>query len=997
MPKFLPSILFTAALLSCVPFTPKAAAQSAPAPAAADDSKKDVVTMDKFVASADTGLPADNPDKTVFGFDKPPEETARAITLIPDLQLMQMNLTKAEDIVKAVPGTFSNFRFGLQGNISIRNQSSDFFFNGMRRIDPQGIFESVWGAYDSLEIVEGPEPQIFGLGRMGGYTNFIPKSARAANNQYVTSDAGTASIQYGSFNTTIVKIDFEMPFKLFDKPAGLTIFFEDKSSDGYKSNGFSYQKLLQAGISVDLTPDLRAEGGFSFQTSNGGLPGGDNRSTIDTIPTQTYWSGNFSYQLDENHDGKIDEKEFRDSYFRGIPQLNIQIPTTPTYTSPTGLATFQAASSSTVSLVNGGPSATAPGLFRPSLYFAAGNNDPEYRTIPWQGGPVPVGQGTWTQDGGLTRHTGNITLAQFMAGYTDAAAPALVGQAPVQRMGFQMMFYPTTSDNYANYIPGITKSGQVPYTGVQYPYWLPPSFDLNPLSWVREKWNKRMSLGEDYYLAHIGAFYFNLINDTNPDRTIKNQVFVDMNDQTKSGSNAYTQTQHPTTFEDKMTATKKYEPFSWWKIQALASANFWQCWTVLVQNLGDNDIDMRRDLQRDGPSVNSIADTFTANDRWYGMVESSSYVNGLPVSANNQSNYTVSGSGVELDQTFFGKFDLTAGGRYDYVDAHAYIPPGVMDLGSTGSLSVFYLGPQNVSGAPVSGPSTYIGGTGSTIPFAQSARGNASAPSYSFSLSYSAPYDIHPYITYGNDAVLLNNTGSEYWAPQSVKNALLGRSILFEAGVKGNIGKAVTYTFAYYNQYRAAFSPITTSGGGAGNTISRGEEAKFTYQPIKPLTLSVSGNWSLVHNEQGASVTEQASAFGVPNVVDPQGNIVIPSEAWAYGGRIQTTIPDSEPRFRRQPGIPATIITSNANYDLGGGFYVGGTYYYQSKFAFDRLDTLWIPNGHTFDGVVGYRSRKWDVAINVTNIFNANIYNNGSIGFDPKFQRALNVTLARHF
>jgi hypothetical protein len=965
-----------------------------------DAPKGDVVKMDKFVANADdAGMMPTGSSKSAFGFEKTATETPRAITVIPDIQLQQMNITKSEDLAKAVPGTYTNFRFGLQGTVSIRNQTSDFFFNGMKRIDPQGIFESVWGAYDSLEVVEGPEPQIYGLGRMGGYVNFVPKSARATNNQYISSDAGSVSVQYGSFNTLIAKIDFESPFTLFGKPGGVSVFFEDKDADGYKANGFSQQRLLQAGFSVDLTPELRLQAGLSYQISHGGLPGGDNRTTYDTISTQTYWSGNFSYKMDENGDGKIDEKEFRDSYFRGTPQQTIAIPANPTYTNPANYSLFTAASSSTVSLVNGAPSATAPGLFRPSLYFSAGNNDPLFRTIPWQGGTLAPGAGTWTQDGGLTQHTGNISLTQFLAGYTDAAGPALVGQAPVQRAGFQMMFYPTQSDNFANYIPGTTKSGQVPYTGIKYAYWLPPAFDLNASSFQREKWNKRQSIGEDYYTAHVAAFYVDLINDTNPDHTIKNQIFVDTNDQTKSGSNAYSQTQHPTTFEDKMTGTKKFQPFSWWKIQGLASASYWQCWTALVQNSGDSDIDFRRDLQIDGPNGNTTANTFTPNDRWYSMTESSSFVNGLPVGANNQSQYSVTGTGVELDQTFFGKLSITAGARYDYVDAHAYIPPGVMDLGSTGSLGVYYLGPQNVASSAVGGPSTYIGGTGSYIPFAQTARGNASGGSWSASLSYAGPFDIHPYVTYAADTVLLNNTGSEYFAPQSVKNALLGQSILFEAGVKGTIGKNVYYMFSYYNQYRAAFSPLTTVGGGAGNTISRGEEAKIVYSPFKRLTLSVSGNWSLVHNEQGASVTEPASAFGVPNVVNGNGQIVIPADAWAWGGRIQTTIPDSEPRFRRAPGIPAAIISSNANFDIGKGLYIGGTFFYQSAMALDRLDTLWVPKGHTFDGVVGYRDRKWELAVNVTNIFNANIYNFAGFAYwvDPKFQRGVSVTLTRHF
>ena len=988
------SRLFAAILLTAV--CTAVSSVFAQAPASPETPKKeDVVVLDKFVAN-ESGIGAAPPSQSAFGFDKSLIETPRAVSIIPDAQLQQFNITKSEDMVKVAPSTYSNFRFGLQGTVTIRNQSSDFFFNGMRRLDPQGIFESVWGAYDNLQIVEGQASPIFGLGRLGGYINFIPKSARAENSHYLTDDITSFSVQYGSFNTIIAKFDYQTPLKLFNKQGGLSVFIEDKNSDGYKANGFSKQKLFQVGYAADLTQNLRMEAGVSYQLSNGGLPGGNNRTIASDgglyINTKTYWSGNFSYQVDENGDGKIDEKERRDAYFWGTPQQVVKIPATPTTVAPTGYSFVSGAGSGTVSLTNGVPSATAPAVFRPNLWFAGGPNDGWDRTIPWQGGPIARGAGTWTQDGGLTQHTGSITMSQYLKGYTDAAAPALVGKAPVQRLGFQMMFNPTQSDNYASYIPtgpNATKSGQVPYTGIKYPFWVPPTWVLNPSSFVEKPWNKRMSMGEDYYLAQVAAYYFNVIHDSNPDRTIKNQVFVDTNNQSKSGSNAYSQVQHPTSFEDKVTILRKYEPKSWWKVQMLASANYWQCWSKLAQNTGISDIDMRRDLQRSGADLNTDS-TFTSNDKWYGMVESSSYVNGLPVSGNQQANYSVTGAGVLFDQTFFGKLNITGGGRYDYVDVHAYLPPGTMDLGSTSSLSSFYTG----------GPPTYIAGTGDYIPFAQSAKGNASGGSWSVSLSYNAPYGAHPYITYGQQTTLLNGTGSGVWAPQSVKNSILGQSILFETGIKGTLGPKASYSFAYYNQYRAAFQPLTTTAGGASNTISRGEQAKLTYQPIKPLTLTLAGVWSLQRNLQGGTATEPASAFGVPNVVDDTGKVVIPADAWAWGGRINAvTIPDSEPRFRRAAGIPAAIITTSASYNLPGGYFVGASFFYQSAMSLDRLDTMWVPKGHTIDLNGGYHGKKWDFLLNVTNVFDNNIYNFAGFAtwVDPKFQRAYAVTLTHHF
>jgi len=374
-------------------------------------------------------------------------------------------------------------------------------------------------------------------------------------------------------------------------------------------------------------------------------------------------------------------------------------------------------------------------------------------------------------------------------------------------------------------------------------------------------------------------------------------------------------------------------------------------------------------------------------------------VDGLPVGYNMQTNYTETGVGLMFDQNFFAnKIDLVVGGRWDYINASGYIPAGVMDLGSTSSLSSSYVG---VQGTTTGAPLTYIGGTGSYIPYAQTAKGNSNGPTWSVNMTYNGPFDIHPYATIASSTILLNQTGALDWGSLgNIKNSLIGTATLFEVGMKGSINKYITYTYAYYNQFRASFEPLTTTAGGASNTISRGNEAKIQYQPIKPLTFSVSGNWSLQHYEQGGSASEPAEAFGFPNVVNPAtGQIIIPASAFGYGGRLQTTIPDSVAQYRRVPGIPAAIISSSVDYELGNGFFTGATLFYQSAFASDRLDTIWVPKGHTVDLVEGYRSKKWDFTINITNVGNSKIYNEGAFALwiDPKFQTAFNVTVARHF
>src|SRR5882724_279706 len=234
--------------------------------AATEDKKEDVVVLEKFDASDKkydpTGLITDRPVGSAFGFDKSLSDTPKAITLISTQQMESIGLRVSDDLVKVAPSTYSNFRYGLQGNISIRNQTSDFYFRGMKRLDPQGNFRTVYTANDSLEIVEGPASPIFGLGRIGGYVNFNPKSGRASTGKYLDEDTGSVKVTYGSYDKKIVTGDISGPVKLFGKEGGYSIYGYFEDSGSYKVNGFHSDEIIQGTYSANMTKDFRLETGF---------------------------------------------------------------------------------------------------------------------------------------------------------------------------------------------------------------------------------------------------------------------------------------------------------------------------------------------------------------------------------------------------------------------------------------------------------------------------------------------------------------------------------------------------------------------------------------------------------------------------------------------------------------------------------------------------------------------------------------------------------------
>src|SRR5437763_3077752 len=108
---------------------------------------EDIVMLEKFVAedkSCDLNsvLPT-KPVESVFGFAKPLVETPRAATLLSSELVDKVGLRNIEDIARVVPSSYSSFRWGVQGGVSLRGVSADNYFRGMRRIDPQGNIRTV--------------------------------------------------------------------------------------------------------------------------------------------------------------------------------------------------------------------------------------------------------------------------------------------------------------------------------------------------------------------------------------------------------------------------------------------------------------------------------------------------------------------------------------------------------------------------------------------------------------------------------------------------------------------------------------------------------------------------------------------------------------------------------------------------------------------------------------------------------------------------------------
>lgn len=323
------------ATLICVLFSLSARAA---APATERPATEPVVTLERFVTSERNEdpnylLPA-QPVESSFGFAKTLYETPRSSSLISAETIERFSLSAVEDLARVVPGVFTTTRFGIQGGIDVRNVPADTYFRGMRRLSLQGNARSVLAAMDTIEVVKGPPSPIFGMGKIGGYTNATPKSGRAKDGRYLGAPEGFAQAIVGSYDRSEASFGVGGPLGVGGRRGGFYVYGQLEDSESFARGVPIEQEIVQASLSLDdVGGGFRLESGISFQVSRtaGALTG---RFTQDLVDTGRYIRGTPLVNLDLNGSGVIGIREmFRASPVTGAISGN-NLPLIQTWTWP---------------------------------------------------------------------------------------------------------------------------------------------------------------------------------------------------------------------------------------------------------------------------------------------------------------------------------------------------------------------------------------------------------------------------------------------------------------------------------------------------------------------------------------------------------------------------------------------------------------------------------------------------------------------------------------
>lgn len=554
-----------------------------------------------------------------FGFSKPLLETPRSVSFISRETIDLYGISAVEDLARLTPSVFTPSRYGIQGSIDVRGIPADTYIRGMKRVTLQGNARSVLAAMDTIEVVKGPPSPIYGMGKIGGYTNLVPKSGRAKVGGYLPSPQGYAQAIVGSLNREEFSAGVGGPMTVFGKTGGYYAYGLLEDTDAYYVGTPYDQKIVQAASSVDkgIGP-FRIEVGGSYQVGDtaGSL---SSRITRDYIKTGRYIGGSPLANLDLNGNGTIGWIEMnRASPVKGRLSADNQ-PLVQTWEWPRD---------------------------------ANGNVLPIDQIPRVAGIPTTMYQYLWDSCGGHTRT--DLATCADPTGLIRAAAGTNA----------------TNTRNDPNLLTGPKPvSTQVPV-----------GFALDPRTVKYAKLTdgqRRRATAHERELKAILAYgYFDLVYDENPDFTMKNQVFVDTIDQYKASNQPLYLKQDVMVAEDKFTLTKRFAMLpDWMKLNTLGSVNIRRTSSHTVGGVGGDMASSRLDildpLYKDQFAGRNANNTFTSAYDYTGIAvnPNGTYEDGMPIASQGESVWTEYGIGAMADIELWNKLNIIAGARYDYARA----------------------------------------------------------------------------------------------------------------------------------------------------------------------------------------------------------------------------------------------------------------------------------------------------------------------------------------
>lgn len=570
----------------------------------------------------------------------------------------------------------------------------------------------------------------------------------------------------------------------------------------------------------------------------------------------------------------------------------------------------------------------------------------------------PVLLNTGLAGGNLS--TSNQALSQRFTWPLDGAGnPLPLGQWPAINGVPQSMLTYLNSGSNAAACPqrAILAAQPAAPLNSAYARQLPVGFVLDPCTVGTTAVNyKRNGSFEREQNAKQMLLYLDLTYDTNPDFTVKNQIFYDYLESFKDSYLPYGENQSIHAFEDKITVTKRIPDTAlptWLRLNTLASANYRRTAARIVSSGGD--FDLRQDIMFGNGHLTPNTSFFT---------QLNNPVNGAGALATRRSDsvFDEMGIGAMVDIDIARNTNIVLGGRFDKSNAEAQERPDFIE--TTGNNAA----PGVQCALPVLDPrcaAVWL-----------KADDSDQGASWSASLSHQLPWlGLRPYATFAKSSLTLdaaNNllTPSVVTAP----GGHIGQAELKEVGIKTSMFRnKLQFTAAGYEQSRTDVSQASdpTAGAEVSSTLYRGIEADIKWSPMRDLYMSVFGIWQSGEYTVASSSTIDITArqAGFQDVRDLTGRVIYPAEAFLYGGRAQVVLPAAiAAQYMDRSGIPSTQLGLTSTYTIGKGFgLLANGQRFNSHWG-DRLQTIRVPSVLLWNAGVTWDKDQWHVKLNGFNV-----------------------------
>lgn len=866
---------------------------------------------------------SNEPSASSFGFAKPLLETPRSVSFVSEEQIRLFGVSTVEDLTRVVPGTYTTTRYGLQGGINVRGVAADTYYRGMKRLNQQGHVRTVLSAMDNIEVVKGPPSPLFGMGRIGGYTNLDPRSSRARTGKYLTQPSGSFQGTIGSYDKQEIQIGTGIPFTIGERAGGLYLFGLLEDSNTFVKHVEAKQHFVQGTTSIDnMVGPFRLEFGGQLQNS---ITSGAymNRVTQNLIDNGQYIRGNPLKNLDLDGDGRI-----------GLVEHAFASPVRGNFSS-TNLPLRQ---SWAFPFANGASkSATVPGIPAAMLAYlnsAEGLKVANCRaaTVMRQlnggvaGGPVPL---SGALPVGFVLNPCTVSTAKVDLRGNGAYEREQNGD---QKLGYFDLIYDVNPDftvknqlfydNIDSY-----KDSWLPYGENQYIKTVEDKITVTkklPAEWLPE-WLSVNALGSVNYRKTQGWIRAGGVSGNDYDYR---------QDALYSGGTGtgghYPNTMFWTQFSNDSYATGSP-----------------------AETYRDSDFDEK------GGALMFDVTLFRNTNLLFGARYDSSHAKARDLRPSNQTvgNLLIPGTTTPRPESDYGTACTTP------ISAENNTV-GQTAARNAGCIGFLYNAPFQIAEASDSGKSWSIS-LSQQLPWGL--RPYFTAANSSLTLD-------------GSNNII--QAATIQTAATGVYNGFIGEAFLREVGIKGSFfgGKLQTTLAAYRQSRNDVNSPDDpTASADVSSTESEGIEFEAKWVPIRDLYLSAYFSYQTQEytTAPASSTTFEVDGrqVGFQDVFDPvTGELLYPAEAFLYGGRSTTAVPAGSTQYQDRVGNPEKQASIQGTYQIGRGFGVLLSGNYFSEVYANRQKTILLPSAVVFNAGFTYDRGKLHFKFNGYNFTDETYY-----------------------